>query len=258
MDEGSVHTLTASEIVPGGTGRRLAFVSWSDGGGAAHTYTAAAAEVLNLTYRTEVLLTIKSPSGDPTCDIPNCWYPQGAEATVTVKSPWNESAGQRDILRGWLGNDSASGSSAVVIMGGPSELTVLWGHQFYLSVTTRYGVASGSGWYDEGVGASFNLSTAEASAGGARFHFKGWSGDQLSTGTNGLVFMDGPKSVVAVWEEVHAAPAEAPLWLLVPLIVVGAGAAALVVVRRRSKAKQLERAWKKPDEFEPVDPPGQR
>lgn len=253
MEEGSVHQLTAAPTVPAGTGRRLAWIAWGDGEAATHAYTVTAAVLLNLTYRVEVQLTVDSEGGDPTCDVPSCWYPVGADALVSVKSPWNESGGARQVLSGWLGNSSAVNNSAAVSMDGPHTLHVQWRNQFLLSVNSKYSSATGGGWYDEGAGASFRVAADEVTVGGTRYRFTGWSGDLASATQEGLVFMDGPKSVVAVWEEVHAEPAEAPYWLLVPLIAAAAAGAAIVAARRKKAARQAERAWKAGDEWKPVE-----
>jgi len=73
--------------------------------------------------------------------------------------------------------------------------------EFYLTVTSPYGAASGGGWYDEGTIAFVSLSrTSDPGATGVRYAFVGWTGDASGAGAvSDGILMDGPKSATAAW-----------------------------------------------------------
>ncbi len=77
----------------------------------------------------------------------------------------------------------------------------LYTPQYYLNVSTNYGSATGSGWYDTGAKAQAILSNGEIDQGpGTRLMFTGWGGDASGTAlTSSAIVMDKPKAAVANW-----------------------------------------------------------
>jgi len=81
--------------------------------------------------------------------------------------------------------------------------------QYYLDVSSPYGTASGSSWYDAGSTATFSIAPTEVSIPGfmgllgAKIVFDRWSGDSTATAKSATVMMDSPKKVVAVWRTDH-------------------------------------------------------
>lgn len=74
--------------------------------------------------------------------------------------------------------------------------------QFYLSVTTSYGVVNGDGWYDSGTSTQVILNGGEiAESPGIRHLFTGWGGDASGTDlTSNPIMMDKPKKAVVNWK----------------------------------------------------------
>src|SRR5207245_1342449 len=73
--------------------------------------------------------------------------------------------------------------------------------EFYLTVTSPYGEAGGSGWYEAGTTAFASLrSTTVPGPTGVRYAFVGWTGYATGNGSmsSGIV-MDGPKTANATW-----------------------------------------------------------
>ena len=74
--------------------------------------------------------------------------------------------------------------------------------QFYLNVTTNFGLATGTGWYDSGSKTQAILSKGEIDQGpGIRVSFTGWGTDASGTGlSSNTILMDKPKTALANWK----------------------------------------------------------
>jgi uncharacterized repeat protein (TIGR02543 family) len=87
-------------------------------------------------------------------------------------------------------------------MDRPHLVVAVWQVQFYLTVDTPYGSASGSGWYANG---SFGVVSVNASivpvSGTEREAFDAWTGDASGSSAvlSNPVPMDGPKTATATW-----------------------------------------------------------
>ncbi|MEM1554003.1 MAG: M64 family metallopeptidase [Thermoproteota archaeon] len=73
--------------------------------------------------------------------------------------------------------------------------------QYLLDVSSPYGFALGSGWYDEGVNASFSIFPTVIDNGLMVFYFSGWRGDLESHSPTGTIIMNSPKRLIAEWRE---------------------------------------------------------
>ncbi len=83
-----------------------------------------------------------------------------------------------------------------LVMNDHYKVTIDWKNQFYIDASSPYGTVSGSGWYDEGdvVVASINKQTYDLGIAGTRLVFNGWTGDEISSGMNIQVPLDGPST----------------------------------------------------------------
>ena len=80
---GSNHSVAAG-TVPGGVGTQYAFVSWSQGGAASQSITAAATpNIYTATYKTQYLLTTSAGTGG-TISPASGWYDSGGSASVSA------------------------------------------------------------------------------------------------------------------------------------------------------------------------------
>ena len=76
-----------------------------------------------------------------------------------------------------------------------------WSKEYLLKVETKYGKASGVGWYREETKATIEISETEISpTSGVKHVFTGWSGDVVGDTARIEVLMDGPKTVEALWK----------------------------------------------------------
>jgi uncharacterized repeat protein (TIGR02543 family) len=90
-------------------------------------------------------------------------------------------------------------------MNGPISEAATWKTQYYLNVTTPYGSALGSGWYDSGASASFSANPMTAAgATGVQYVLATWSGSGTGSYSGptspGNAIMNNPISEVATWK----------------------------------------------------------
>jgi hypothetical protein len=203
-------TLDAPELINVSKGFRYIFGYWdvdatSQGIGvnpitvhmdADHTATAH--------YTAQYYLTMSTNYGTVTPG--NGWYDAGSEVLIDAFSP-SPAPGERYVWNGWTGtgdgNHTGADKSASVIMNSPINETASWTLQYYLTVSSPYGVPSGEGWYDAGAYASISTDELiDIAPNSARLKFSNWTTcdtseitDPLSSSTT--VLMDQPKTVTA-------------------------------------------------------------
>jgi hypothetical protein len=100
----------------------------------------------------------------------------------------------------WSGDLSGEKRNETVTMSGPKLVSALWTAQYELTLESTYSHTVGSGWYDPGVQASFGVDTLVIdTANGTRRVFTQWSGDATGNSQQGIIAMDGPKTIHADW-----------------------------------------------------------
>src|SRR6266511_2808277 len=125
------------------------------------------------------------------------WLEPGSSHFVFAP-PSQSAPGARDTFVEWSDGGSFAHS---ILFSGAMSLEARFRAEYYLTVTSPFGVAMGRGWYDEGTIAFASLSsTSVPGAAGIRHAFVGWTGDANGAGTvSDGILMDGPKSATAVW-----------------------------------------------------------
>jgi hypothetical protein len=88
------------------------------------------------------------------------------------------------------------------VFGAAGSHTFSYTAQYYLTVSTNYGVAKGQGWYDSGSSVQAVLNAAEIEESpGINHVFTGWGADASGTElTSNSILMDGPKNATANWK----------------------------------------------------------
>jgi hypothetical protein len=88
------------------------------------------------------------------------------------------------------------------VFGAAGSHTFSYTAQYYLTVSTNYGVAKGEGWYESGSSVQAVLNAAEIEESPGIHHvFTGWGTDASGTGlTSNSILMDGPKNATANWK----------------------------------------------------------
>lgn len=98
---------------------------------------------------------------------------------------------------------SAAQSATINVPSGGGSVTGNYGTQYYLTVTSPYGLpVTGEGWYDAGDLAYAGLtSDVESGGAGIQYVFDSWSGDASGSDylASNAITMNGPKEAIAVW-----------------------------------------------------------
>jgi hypothetical protein len=96
-----------------------------------------------------------------------------------------------------------------------------------LEVTSRYGNASGTGWYDVNSTAIATISPLEIQG----LRFEGWTGSVSSTSSKVTITMNSEKRVDAQWREAASPTLAADL--IIALAVIGIVTGAILLKARR-------------------------
>ena len=136
------------------------------------------------------------------------WYVKGTSIypSAPEQIPVNQS--QRLVLTGWVQNGVATTSSSFSAYYNMS-LSALYTTQFQVTISSLFGRAHGSGWYNAGENATIWVDPTSIRADGwlgvlgVRNNFVGWAGDYSkppSADGKSHIIVDGPKSINAVWK----------------------------------------------------------
>ena len=155
-------------------------------------------------YQSQYYLTVTSIYGSPSTL--SGWQNNGSIMSEFVASPISNESGTQYICSGWSGTGSvpASGNKKTVtfIMNQPSTINWNWVTQYYLTVSSTYGIPSGQGWYDSGTSAYASVTSGNVSGGtSTQYVFSSWS--ENSSGSNysqsNDIIMNAPKIAIALW-----------------------------------------------------------
>ncbi|MCJ7768814.1 carboxypeptidase-like regulatory domain-containing protein, partial [Candidatus Bathyarchaeota archaeon] len=128
-------------------------------------------------------------------------WEHGSNHTIMALSP----QGNDPTIRYSFSNWSDGGNQTHMFRAGSSSVTLIANYliQYYLNVSSQFGIASGQGWYSNGTFAHPSVDPAifDASS-GARYVFNCWSGD--GSGSNlslsDAIVMTSPKQITAEWK----------------------------------------------------------
>jgi hypothetical protein len=235
FDRGTTHTIAASKLVLGPPGVR-------------YMCDTNQTNVSNATsqvfiYATEYLVNITSePNG--ILDMPQFgWYRSGASLSVkpTGGDVVYTTQGTRLVFDAWYMNDRRlTTEPTAMIVSEPIRLEARYGTEYYLNVTSPFGITTGSGWYKKDTTAPFSVDTALLPAPGSlgvlglRKSFDGWVGSQNFLGTqqeiHGAIVMREPATITAIWSDDWTA---LMLNVLVILFAAIVGGTVLVMSRRK-------------------------
>jgi len=194
-------------------GERYIWLGWTGSGAGSYTGSENPATITLIgpvtqtaRWRHEYRLLVSAATGDNLTHVDEYWYEAGSAVNVDAVSPTPES-GERFTWSGWtgtgLGSYSGSNMGASVTMNGPIAQVASWAPQYYVTVSSIFGVAEGSGWYNSGetIHATIDMSIANASS-NTRYIFEGWSGDAQGSGMDSdAMIVNRPLTAVASWKE---------------------------------------------------------
>jgi hypothetical protein len=132
------------------------------------------------------------------------WYVDGSTAYATLTDGTvSGGPGIQYVFTGWSGDASGTGlMSDGITMDGNKTAMAVWKTQYYLTVSSAYGVTGGQDWYDRGATAYASVSPLTvAGPSGTQYVFTVWGSDASgSTSPSDAITMDGPKTASAGWK----------------------------------------------------------
>ncbi|MCW4032527.1 MAG: hypothetical protein NWF08_03940 [Candidatus Bathyarchaeota archaeon] len=119
-------------------------------------------------------------------------FDPGTNHTIGIK---------KELIEGELGTRYMSNVSSRTF-NSTGEITFDYVTQYYLYISSPYGKATGSGWYNEGSIVDFSIIPSFVSnIFDIQYNFIGWSGDFVIDSTNATIVMDKPYVIKAEWEK---------------------------------------------------------
>lgn len=165
-------------------------------------------------YATEYLVNITTEPrgifGTPQSE----WYRSGA--LLSAKRAGGDvvynATGMRLVFDGWYMNGQRLNNEPTGMpVNQPIGLDARYEAEYYLNVTSPFGVTSGSGWYKNDTAASFSVDTTSITAPGflgvlgLRELFDWWIGSENFLGApreaHGSIVMREPTTITAVWQD---------------------------------------------------------
>jgi uncharacterized repeat protein (TIGR02543 family) len=206
-DNGTSITASVATPVSGGSGTQYVCTGWTGSGSvpasgsvSATTFTINAPSTITWTWQTQYYLNVSSANGTAGGA---GWYASGTSAYATVTPLTVAGAtGTQYVFTGWSGAASGSTSpSNPITMNGPMTATANWQTQYSLTVSSAYGTAGGSGWYNSSASAYATTPLVVAGATGTQYVFTGWSGAASgTTSPSNAIIMSGPMTATANWQ----------------------------------------------------------
>ncbi|MCE9652826.1 MAG: hypothetical protein K8Q89_07220 [Nitrosarchaeum sp.] len=154
---------------------------------------------VSIDWKNQFYLNVNSKYGDI---VGSGFYDEGTFAEISVDSEIQDIgiANTRVIFDGWDGDVKSDSSNTKVFMDKPKSIEGIWKKQYQLVVNSEYGTTQGTSWYNEGVLASFGITTPRDPAGfWQQRTFQGWEGSSDAMSTTGSILMNGPKTINAKW-----------------------------------------------------------
>ncbi|MGC8586008.1 MAG: hypothetical protein ACP5K5_00465 [Candidatus Micrarchaeia archaeon] len=148
-----------------GNGERAAFVGWVGSGAGSYTGNSTNATIFmnsniteNAKWQIQYLVNVTNSYG---LAVGGGWYANNSIAQLGLESTvFNSGAGTRLAFEGWSnGNKNANFS---IVVNSPMNFSPLWQKQYLVNVSTEYGSALGSGWYNASSKAVISLSEPNA------------------------------------------------------------------------------------------------
>jgi hypothetical protein len=146
----------------------------------------------------------------------------------------------RAVFEQW---NFTSSSTTRMTISRDTSLLAIYRKQYYVNVTSSIGRALGTGWYDEGSNARFQLASSIVTD-KETYAFVGWLGDSSDSSPSSSVLVDGSKNIEASWEKIRppgndTTTLQLQVFLVTSLLILLASAAFFVVSFRQRRGAQL-------------------
>jgi hypothetical protein len=129
-------------------------------------------------YTVQYYLNVVSPYSSP---LGSGWYNAGSTAYASVSSTSVSGGGGIQYgFSSWTGSGTGSYTGSTVTpaitMNAPILETAVWVTQYYVTVYGVYGASTGSGWYNAGATANFDVESPISGGTGIQTAFASWTG----------------------------------------------------------------------------------
>lgn len=197
----SIVPISVPQAVSVSPGVRELFVKWIGSGTGSYTGNQIGVYVTMYSNTTETVLWQKQYYLNATSAHGNLtgggWYNAGSLATVYLPQNYvGNGPGSRFAFEGWSNRNPLNSSS--IRLNAPENISAVWSKQYYITVQTPYGNATGSNWYNANSTADISLTTLVVPINGSsRLAFSGWSNGELSPSNSFVV--SSPTTVTALF-----------------------------------------------------------
>lgn len=192
--------------ISSGSDSQTGFTGWVGTGLGSNTTTIQAATCTmnapiteTAQWGTQYLLTIITPYGTASG---GGWYTSGSTAYASLNTNIvSGTTGTRYVFSSWSNGGTTYTQSSAIVMNSAVTITASWTTQYYLTVTSAYGTASGANWYNVGSSATAGLNTNSVSVGNTTYTFQYWRQDATgsSYAASNAIVMTSPKTALAYW-----------------------------------------------------------
>ncbi len=239
--DGTVASFSVTSlIVPLNANQRYVFSYWSgDFSGATPSGTVSmnSPKTVVANYQLQNFLKVSVDPQGIASTIGEGWYlPTESVSVDPVPSSVSGGEGARYAFQQWTIDDApVSGNSVQVTMDLPHVVVAHYKTQYMLTVSSDYGVAQGSGWYDAGSSATFSVTTSVDTSYGVRQVFERWIGDVESTSATATITMDSPHTITAIWRTDSTILYATIALGILAAFAVGIGLTMFAIARMRTK-----------------------
>jgi peptidoglycan/xylan/chitin deacetylase (PgdA/CDA1 family) len=204
-----------------GNGERYVWLGWNGTGSGSYSglnllasivMNGSITQVTSLTHQYEISVVLSGVGSDLSenkvtldgstyASGQSFWMNSGSSHSFAFPSELEVNSGKRYI---WVSSSGLSTQkSGTIIVAASGALTANYETQFFVNVSSPYGVVSGAGWYNLGstMYATLGQSVISESS-GIRQLFTDWSEDASGIDlTSDSIVVDGPKYAIASWKK---------------------------------------------------------
>jgi hypothetical protein len=202
-------TVEIQPVVNTSAGVRQLFSGWSDGSVAnPRRLLITANTTLQALYETQYLLSL-IPNGGTTTT--GGWYSPNSTVPVSATSPSDVIVNaSRLVFNDWSGDISSTSATLKLNMTKPFSLRANWITQYYVTILSPSGLATGSGWYNAGQIATIGVQSTVQYSNGTRQLFTGWNSTQLGQTPTGQIIVNAPTILQAAWKTQYLVIVQSP------------------------------------------------
>ncbi len=124
-------------------------------------------------------------------------WEQGSSHSIQVANETQSGAtGIQYVFDAW--SNTSSNPQTYVVGSSNATITGNFDTQYYLTVNSAHGSATGQGWKNAGTFAGVSVTSPDGTS-GTRYVLDSWSGDHTGSETSFNITMNSPKTVTAAW-----------------------------------------------------------